>query len=158
MFSTVAKPKLAVTPYTIPSIGSLKLGESYAFALTAANFMNSSTMAVGTNAFSNGFGAWKKSSRRVAGIIPKAPRRNVIAIRREGSRLYLSRTRMYLSRNAAGAMASKSSTIRLAIFFSLRLESVFVSELSQIVRRICVCKNIFSIRLNQPHFVSMIHN
>jgi hypothetical protein len=85
-------------------------------ALTAANFMNSSTMAVGTNAFRIGFGAWKKSSRRVAGIIARAPRRNVIATRRVGSRLYLSRTRMYFSRNAAGAMASRSSMIRLAIF------------------------------------------
>ncbi len=100
------------------------------------------------NAFSNGFGGWKKSSRSVAGIIAKAPRRNVIAIRREGSRLYLSRTRMYLSRKAAGAMASRTSMIRFVIFFSLRLESAFVSELSQIVRSIYVCKNVFSISLN----------
>ncbi|HKM76222.1 MAG TPA: hypothetical protein VJZ32_07380 [Candidatus Bathyarchaeia archaeon] len=78
--------------------------------------MNSSTIAVGTNAFSSGFGAWKNSSIRVAGIIAKAPRRNVIAMRRGGSRLYLSRTRMYLSRNAAGAIARSSSMIRLAIF------------------------------------------
>ena len=70
------------------------------------------------------------------GIIPRAPRRNVIAIRRGGSRLYLSRTRMYLSRNAAGAIARRSSMIRLAIFLS--------------PLRISACQRAFSIRQENP--------
>jgi len=121
MFSTVAKPNPAATPYTTPSITSLKFDELYALPLTARYFVVSSTTATERNAVIRMFPNPSSNSMIVAGIMPKAPRRKVITISCFGSRLYLSLSRMYFNNNAAGATASNSKRSKSAIFYLSKL-------------------------------------
>lgn len=122
MFSTVANPKPAATPYTIPSITSLKFDELYALALTARYFIVSSTSATERNAVIRIFPNPSSNSMIVAGIMPKPPRRKVIPISCIGSRLYLPLSTTYFSNSAAGATASNSKRSKSAIFYLSKLQ------------------------------------